>query len=101
VHRRLCVYGDTRDEHFLIARHPTRANVAVATGGSGHAFKFAPVLGDLIADLILDDHPHPLRDKFRWRTDRDAHGAEAARHRRSGDPDSDPAGGLGERRSPI
>ena len=38
----------------------------VATGGSGHAFKFAPVLGALIADLALGV-PHPLADRFRWR----------------------------------
>ncbi|MBS1124297.1 MAG: Sarcosine oxidase, partial [Deltaproteobacteria bacterium] len=41
-------------------------NVVVATGGSGHAFKFAPVLGALIADLALGV-PHPLAHKFRWR----------------------------------
>ena len=64
--RRLCVYGDTLDGHFWIARHPTRPNLAVATGGSGHAFKFAPVLGALIADLALG-LPHPLAHKFRWR----------------------------------
>jgi glycine/D-amino acid oxidase-like deaminating enzyme len=79
--RRLCVYGDTPDEHFWIARHPERPRVAVATGGSGHAFKFAPVLGDLIADLILDDAAHPLRHRFRWRADALARGEEAARHR--------------------
>jgi len=66
VHRRLCVYGDTLDGHFWIARHPERPNVVVATGGSGHAFKFAPVLGALIADLALGV-PHPLAHKFRWR----------------------------------
>ncbi len=66
VHRRLCVYGDTLDGHFWIARHPARSDLVVATGGSGHAFKFAPVLGALIADLALGV-PHPLAHKFRWR----------------------------------
>ena len=66
VGRRLCVYGDTLDGHFWIARHPDRPNVVVATGGSGHAFKFAPVLGALIADLALGV-PHPLAHRFRWR----------------------------------
>ncbi len=82
VFRRLCVYCDTLDEHFWIARHPTRPNLAVATGGSGHAFKFAPVLGDLIATLALGE-PHPLAHKFRWRPELTrAAGAEAARHHR-------------------
>ncbi|MBA3461147.1 MAG: FAD-dependent oxidoreductase [Deltaproteobacteria bacterium] len=66
AHRRLCVYADTLDGHFWIARHPTDESLVVATGGSGHAFKFAPVLGALIAGIILDGE-HPLEDKFRWR----------------------------------
>ncbi len=66
VARRLCVYGDTLDGHFWIARHPERPNLVVATGGSGHAFKFAPALGPLIADIALGV-PHPLAHKFRWR----------------------------------
>ena len=81
VFRRLCVYGDSRDEHFWIARHPQQAGLAVAAGGSGHAFKFAPVLGELIATIALGE-PHPLAHKFRWRTDADGvQGAEAARFR--------------------
>jgi glycine/D-amino acid oxidase-like deaminating enzyme len=81
VLRRLCVYGDSRDEHFWIAPHPERPGLAVAAGGSGHAFKFAPVLGELIAALALGE-PHPLAYKFRWRADAiDAPGAEAARFR--------------------
>lgn len=81
VGRRLCVYCDTLDEHFWIARDPRRPDVVVATGGSGHAFKFAPVLGDLIADAALGV-PHPLATKFRWRPDLAVpQGAEAARHR--------------------
>jgi len=66
VHRRLCVYGDMLDEHFWIARDPERPHVTVATGGSGHAFKFAPVLGALIADATLGID-HALAEKFRWR----------------------------------
>jgi glycine/D-amino acid oxidase-like deaminating enzyme len=77
--RRLCVYCDTADEHFWIARDPDRAGLVVATGGSGHAFKFAPVLGDLIADAV-DGAPGPAR--FRWRPELAvARGEEAARHR--------------------
>ena len=63
---RLCVYADTLDGHFWIARHPDRPNIVVATGGSGHAFKFAPALGELIADIALGTG-HPLAAKFRWR----------------------------------
>src|SRR6185503_19172164 len=68
VHRRLCVYCDTRDANFWIARHPERRDLTVATGGSGHAFKFAPVIGELIADAVLG-RSNPFSHKFRWRTD--------------------------------
>ena len=80
VHRRVCVYADTLDGHFWIARHPDRPNLVVATGGSGHAFKFAPVLGALIADIALGV-PHPLSHKFRWRPElATASRGDAARH---------------------
>jgi glycine/D-amino acid oxidase-like deaminating enzyme len=78
VHRRLCVYCDTRDEHFWIARDPERPRLTVATGGSGHAFKFAPVIGDLIADAVLGE---PISERFGWRPDRFSIGEEAARFR--------------------
>ncbi len=78
VYRRLCVYCDTADENFWIARDPTRPNLVVATGGSGHAFKFAPVLGELIAAIALGE-PHPLASKFRWRPEA-PRAFEAARH---------------------
>jgi glycine/D-amino acid oxidase-like deaminating enzyme len=68
VGRRLCVYGDTRDANFWIARHPRRPNLTIATGGSGHAFKFAPVLGELIADAVLG-RANRFAHKFRWRAD--------------------------------
>ena len=70
VHRRLCVYGDTCDGHFWIARHPERPHLTVAAGGSGHAFKFAPVLGELIADAALG-RANRFAHKFRWRTELD------------------------------
>lgn len=64
--RRLCVYCDTRDGHFWIAADPDRPGLVVATGGSGHAFKFAPVVGDLIADAALGVVA-PEATRFRWR----------------------------------
>lgn len=63
VHAHLCVYGDTLDGHFWIDRDPTRPEVLIAAGGSGHAFKFAPLLGPLIADALDGD----LHARFRAR----------------------------------
>jgi glycine/D-amino acid oxidase-like deaminating enzyme len=63
---RTCIYCDTRDGHLWIARDPSREGLTVATGGSGHAFKFAPLLGGWIADAVLGVR-NPELDKFRWR----------------------------------
>ncbi len=49
---KMCFYTLTPDEDFILDRHPQHANVVVATGGSGHAFKFTPVIGEVVADLI-------------------------------------------------
>jgi sarcosine oxidase len=46
-----CLYTMTPDGHFLIDRLPSAANVIVASPCSGHGFKFAPVIGEILADL--------------------------------------------------
>lgn len=75
--RRLCLYADTADGAFLIDRVPGRSGLVVAGGGSGHAFKFAPVLGALVADRVEDrDRAAPTR--FAW-AGRLAGGGDAAR----------------------
>ena len=61
-----CAYCDTHDGHFWIARDPEREGLVVAAGDSGHGFKFAPVLGEVIADAV-EGKDNPLLDKFRWR----------------------------------
>jgi sarcosine oxidase len=47
-----CIYTLTPDRHFLIGLHPAHPNVAFAGGFSGHGFKFAPVVGEVLADLV-------------------------------------------------
>ncbi len=47
----VCIYTLTPDRHFVIDLHPEHHNVAVAAGFSGHGFKFAPVVGEALADL--------------------------------------------------
>jgi sarcosine oxidase len=46
-----CMYSNTPDEHFIIARHPGHEAVTVAAGFSGHGFKFVTVVGEILADL--------------------------------------------------
>ncbi|KAJ6262330.1 hypothetical protein Dda_3137 [Drechslerella dactyloides] len=50
---RLCWYTDTPTGDFIVGYHPTLSNLFLATGGSGHAFKFLPVLGEKIADGVM------------------------------------------------
>ena len=79
VHSRVCMYCDTHDGHFWIARDPEREGLVVAAGDSGHGFKFAPVLGEIIADAV-EGKDNPLLDKFRWRPEvRAGAGTDAAR----------------------
>ena len=49
-----CMYSLTPDGNFVIDRHPAHANVILCGGFSGHGFKFAPVIGEIAADLSLD-----------------------------------------------
>ncbi|MCX2954276.1 N-methyl-L-tryptophan oxidase [Lentzea sp. NEAU-D7] len=65
-----CMYTNTADRHFVIARHPEHDDVTVACGFSGHGFKFAPVVGEILADLTIDGatrHPIALFDPARLR----------------------------------
>ncbi len=66
VSTRRCLYVDTPDGDFWIDRHPQWAGLTVATGDSGHGFKFAPLLGGLIADAA-EGKPNPSLSRFRWR----------------------------------
>ena len=50
-----CLYTNTADGHFLIDRLPGHPEVIVASSCSGHGFKFAPVIGDILADLALGE----------------------------------------------
>jgi sarcosine oxidase len=65
---RTCMYTTTPDEHFVIGRHPAYERVVVACGFSGHGFKFVPVVGEILGDLVLDGstaHPIALFDPRR------------------------------------
>jgi len=77
VATRQCVYGDSPDDHFWIAPDPSRPGLVVAAGGSGHGFKFAPLVGELIADACEGR----VVGRFAWRTGQPALGAERARFR--------------------
>ena len=49
--RKTCMYTNTPDEHFMIGTLDGQPQVSVAAGFSGHGFKFASVIGEIMADL--------------------------------------------------
>ena len=49
-----CLFELSPDEHFLIGRHPDAEAAIVAAGFSGHGFKFCSVVGEILADLVID-----------------------------------------------
>ena len=52
-----CIFTNTPDEHFLIDRYPGLPQVILASPCSGHGFKFASVIGEVLADLAMDQEP--------------------------------------------
>ncbi len=54
LNAKVCLYTNTPDETFVIDRHPAAPGIAFASACSGHGFKFAPVIGEILADLVTD-----------------------------------------------
>jgi len=49
-----CLYTVTPDGDFIVDRLPDWPQVIVASPCSGHGFKFAPVIGEILAELAID-----------------------------------------------
>jgi sarcosine oxidase len=65
-----CLYTNTPDEHFVIGLHPEYPQVSLAAGFSGHGFKFASVIGEVMSDLAINqstEHPISLFSPTRFR----------------------------------
>jgi glycine/D-amino acid oxidase-like deaminating enzyme len=61
-----CLYTMTPDEHFLLDAHPQFPSVIFAAGFSGHGFKFAPVIGEALAELAIEGSTKLPLAFFRW-----------------------------------
>lgn len=56
-----CMYTLTPDGHFIISAHPQHPAAILSATCSGHGFKFASVIGEILADLALNGAtPHPI-----------------------------------------
>ncbi|KAI4596663.1 hypothetical protein KJ359_005005 [Pestalotiopsis sp. 9143b] len=66
---RICWYTDTFDNHFVVDRVPGKRGLMVATGGSGHAFKYLPNIGNGVVDVMEQKNmERPAVKAWRWRT---------------------------------
>jgi sarcosine oxidase len=51
---KVCMYTNSPDHHFIVDRHPRHERVTLACGFSGHGFKFASVMGEILADRSMN-----------------------------------------------
>lgn len=49
----ICLYTRTPDGHFIIDKHPVHSHILIAAGFSGHGFKFASVVGEILSQLAV------------------------------------------------
>src|SRR5207247_2446148 len=64
VQTKVCLYDMTENSDFVIDKDPERTNVVYGYGFSGHGFKFAPLIGKLLAELTQDEKPGFNLERF-------------------------------------
>jgi sarcosine oxidase len=58
---KVCMYTLTPDQHFIVDSHPDHERLILCGGFSGHGFKFAPVIGEIAADIAVEGGTsHPI-----------------------------------------
>ncbi|OJJ35880.1 hypothetical protein ASPWEDRAFT_156127 [Aspergillus wentii DTO 134E9] len=62
----LCWYNETPTGDFIFDYHPDHKNLFVATGGTGHAYKFLPVIGKYISRAFQGQLPTDLSEKWKF-----------------------------------
>ena len=61
----VCMFTNTPDTHFLIDFHPEAPQTLIASPCSGHGFKFASAIGEILAELLVDGRSRLNIDLFR------------------------------------
>ncbi len=64
VHAATCLFTNTPDYGFIIDRHPQIQSLVIASPCSGYGFKFAPALGEVIAQFALNQKAAPDPERF-------------------------------------
>jgi sarcosine oxidase len=57
IRTKVCLYDMTKNSDFVIDRDPENPEIVYGYGFSGHGFKFAPLIGRLLAEMVLDRDP--------------------------------------------
>lgn len=60
-----CLFTNSPDEEFIVDRHPEHPQIVVGAGFSGHGFKMTAAVGELLANLAVDDGTDHPPDLFR------------------------------------
>ncbi len=55
LYAQVCLYTETPDEDFIIDIHPNCPDLILATGFSGHGFKFSSLVGRILAEMALQE----------------------------------------------
>jgi sarcosine oxidase len=61
-----CLYTNTPDGHFIVDAHPEHPEVILVSACSGHGFKFASAIGEMVAELALERESEADRSLFRY-----------------------------------
>jgi sarcosine oxidase len=64
--RAVCLYTNADDGHFVIDHHPVHREVLVVSPCSGHGFKFATAIAEIVAQMITGERGENL-SLFRFR----------------------------------
>jgi len=59
-----CLYTNTPDKNFIVDHHPVSSNVILVSACSGHGFKFASAMGELVAQGVTTGNISPLLAPF-------------------------------------
>jgi sarcosine oxidase len=62
---KICLYTNTPDSDFILDKHPHNENIVIASGFSGHGFKFASGVGEVMADLASDGKTRHKIERFK------------------------------------
>ncbi|OAA55882.1 FAD dependent oxidoreductase [Niveomyces insectorum RCEF 264] len=82
---KICWICTTPTADFLVAAHPRVQGVHLATGGSAHAWKFLPVIGDLVVGSMEGTLSAELVEK--WAFEKSSSGKDQNAPRMDGDPE--------------